>query len=389
MSNSGKDQIAQIKKRLELAYKDSTELFPDFTTVKEIGVISSNSTIIDAVTGIGGFPRGRVTEVYGPESTGKTTFAIGASVACQEQGGTVLFQDFEHAFDARYAHKLGLNLNSEKFIFCQPEHFEQGAAIAYQFVDAGLVDLIVCDSAAAMIPKAELEGEADAKQGIGVQARLMSMFLNKITKKLPRGRKPALIIVNQTRMHIDVKNPRLNAEGSAAGKAMKFYASIRLELEIVRKEGESQRGKADQGTDQVYTQNRVRITAVKNKLASPFIRGSLVLEYGKGINNLVSVAELAEAKLGIMSGAGFFKYQGDSEATSFSCRGREAFLELLEANEPLMKELETKVLGAIKQDHARALGLTGSLESSGAAKEIEEVGTVVLSSEEIPVEDID
>lgn len=378
---SPKDMISQVKKTLEKSYKDCTELFPDFTTVKEIAVISSNSAVIDAVTGIGGFPRGRVTEVFGPESSGKTTFAIGAAVACQSHDdGVVLYLDFEHAFDARYAHTLGLNLNSDRFIFCQPENFEQGAQIIDQFVVAGLVDLVVCDSAAAMIPREELEGKADATMRIGLQARLMSQFLSRMTKKIPRGRKPAMIIVNQTRTRIDVNNPRNNGPDSAAGMALRFYSSVRLSLEITRKEGESQRNTSGMGTDQVYTQNRVRITAVKNKLASPFIRGTLVLEYGKGINNLVSVAELAEAKLGIMSGAGFFKYEGDLPAHSFSCRGREAFLQLLEEKPALLEELEKKVLDAIKADHAKALGLTGSLVRSGKAKEIEEDDVVVIGS---------
>lgn len=369
--SSARDLIAQVKRTLEKTYKDSTELFPDFTSIKEIAVISSNSAVIDAVTGIGGFPRGRVTEVYGPESSGKTTFAIGAAVACQQQDGVVLYQDFEHAFDAGYAHTLGLDLSPEKFVFCQPEHFEQGASIADAFVEAGLVDLIVVDSAAAMIPRDQLEGKADDKARIGLQAQLMSQFLSRMTKKIPRGRKPAMVIINQTRTKIDVNNPRNTGPDSAAGLALKFYASIRLSLEITRKEGESQRNSSGTGTDQVYTQNRVRITAVKNKLASPFIRGTLVLEYGRGINNLVSVAELAEAKLGIMSGAGFFKYQGDTPQTTFSCRGREQFVALLEANAELLAELEAKVLDAIKADHAKALGLKTTLTKSGQAKEID------------------
>lgn len=376
-----KDTIKKIKEELEKAYKDSTELFPDFTSIKEIAVISSNSAVIDAVTGVGGFPRGRITEVYGPESSGKTTFATGAAVACQQSNdGVVLYLDYEHAFDAGYAHTLGLDLRPDRFVFCQPDHFEQGAAITDRFVDAGLVDLIVADSAAAMIPKDELEGKADAVMKIGLQARLMSAFLNRITKKIPRGRKPAVVILNQTRTRIDVHNPRNNGPDSAAGMALRFYSSIRLSLEITSKEGEGLRNAKGTGTDQVYTQNRVRITAVKNKLASPFIRGTLVLEYGKGINNVVSVAELAEAKLGIMSGAGFFKYVGDKPNTSFNCRGRQEFLSLLENNIELLSELEEKVLGAIRADHAKTLGLTGKLERSGKAKELESDEVVVLSA---------
>lgn len=316
--------------------------------------------------------------------THNTTFAIDACASLQQanKDAVALFVDYEQAFDARYAHALGLNLDPSKFIFAQPDYFEQGAVIIENYVEEGLVDLIVIDSAAAMTPRAQLEGASDGTFSIGLQSRLMSEFLSKITKKINKGRKVALILINQTRTKIDVNNPRNNGEDAAGGKAIKFYSSIRLALEIVKKEGEENRGQ--KGTDQVYTQNRVRITAVKNKVAPPFIRGTLVLEYGKGINNLVSVAELAEARLGIMSGAGFFKYKGASEKTSFALRGREAFIKLLEEREDIRKEIETKVLQAISLEHAAALGVS-VLSVGESAKEIEEPEDEVIMEDQTEV----
>jgi len=379
------EMIAEVRKRLEKKYRDSTELFPDFTSVKQIEVIPSPSAIINAVTGIGGMPRGRVTEIHGPYSSGKTTVAIEICASAQQndKNATVLFLDYEHAFDAIYARHLGLSLSEEQFVFAQPEYFEQGAVIVDAFLEQGLVDIIVIDSCAAMTPKTELEGEWDSEGGSqkGLQAALMAQFLAKATKKLSRGRKPALVLINQTRAVIDIGGrPQRNApkEKPAGGNALKFYTSIRLELEIIRLEGEENRG--TKGTDQVYTQNRVRVTCVKNKLAPPFMRGSIVIEYGKGINDILSIAELAEARLGIMSGAGFFKYEGDTTETSFSCRGRDAFQELLKGNPTLKQEIEKKVLENIKQEHAKALGI-GEIKTAGKAKEVEG-GTLTLSGED-------
>ena len=358
--------------------------------------------IIDCVTGVGGFPKGRVTEIYGPLSSGKTTIAIEACVAAQQNDpeATVIYVDYEHAFDARYARALGLDLSHDRFIFAQPEYFEQGAAIIDSFLDEGVVDMVVIDSAAAMTPRKEFEGEFDKEGGTqkGLQAALMAQFLTVATKKINRGRKPPMVIINQTRAVIDIGGrPQKNApkEKSAGGSALKFYTSLRLELEVVRHEGDSGRG--TKGTDQVYNQNRVRVTAVKNKVAPPFVRGQIVIEYGIGINNIASIAELAEAKLGVMSGAGFFKYEGDSPATSFSCRGREAFQEYLEKHPDAREEITAKVLDQIKQEHAKALGIS-KIKVSGKAKAIESKGkeTLVLgtgestsgaSGEGMPVED--
>lgn len=377
--------IQAIRDRLEKKYAASTELFPDFTSIKKIETIPSPSAIVNAVTGIGGLPRGRMTEIYGPFSSGKTTIATEVAAEAQKADpkAVVLYLDYEHAFDATYAHKLGVDLNPSRFIFAQPDYFEQGAQIVSDYVQAGLVDMIVIDSAAAMTPKSILDGSFDDEGGSqkGTQAALMAVFLDKITKMINKGRKPALVIINQTRAVINIGGrPQKNApkEQAAGGNALKFYASIRLELEIVNSEGDENRG--TKGTDQIYTQNRVRVTAVKNKLAPPFVRGVLVIEYGKGINNIVSIAELAEARLGIMSGAGFFKYEGDTPGTTLSCRGREAFQGHLESNPELRKEIEKKVLESIRAEHAASLGID-EIKVSGQAKSLDDANVMVLSDD--------
>jgi len=383
--------ISSVRKKLEKQYKASTELFPDLLHSKTIEVIPSPSAIINAITGIGGFPKARVTEIYGPLSSGKTTIAIEVCVACQQSNpdAVVVYVDYEHAFDARYAHALGLDLSPSRFIFVQPEYFEQGAQVIDKFLDEGIVDIVVIDSAAAMTPKSEFEGEMDQEGGTqkGTQAALMAKFLSIATKKLHRGRKPPLVIINQTRANFVIggnkfQTRNLPKEKPAGGNALKFYTSLRLELEPVGFEGDEARG--TKGTDQLYTRTRIRITAVKNKVAPPFMRGKIVIDFGTGINNIESIADLAEARLGIMSGSGgFFSYTGDSTATSFSCRGRDAFRDILKQDQDTRNEIEKKVLEAIKQEHAKALGI-GNVKVAGKAKAIEaqDVGTLVLDDGE-------
>lgn len=319
--------------------------------------------------------------------THNTTIATEVVAAAQQADPNAcgLFLDYEHAWDAMYARKLGTDLHPDRLIFAQPTYFEQGADIALDCVRENLVDLLVIDSAAAMTPRSEIEGVMDAEGGTqkGVQAALMARFLERLTKLISQGRKPAVVILNQTRAVISIGGrPQKNApkEQSAGGNALKFYTTIRIELEITASEGESERGKTGgKGEmDQVYTQNRVRIKVTKNKLAPPFMRGQIVIEYGKGINNLVSIAELAESKLGIMSGAGFFKYEGKSPETSFSCRGREAFQVYLKEHPATLQEIEEATLAAIKQETAQALGLD-DIKVQGTAKEVKD--TLVLSNQ--------
>jgi recombination protein RecA len=378
--------IADVRKRIEKKYSGDIELFPDFTVIRAIPVIKSPSAIINATTGIGGLPRGRVTEIVGPFGTGKTTILTECVAQGQQSdpGFVALFVDYEHAWDPIYARKLGTNLSPDRLIYCQPQYFEQGADIAMACVDEGLVDLIVIDSAAAMTPKSEMEGDMDTDGGSqkGTQAALMARFLERITKKISQGRKPALAIANQTRAFIQIGGrPQKNApkEVPAGGNALKFYTSLRLQLEIVTSEGDENRG--TKGTDQLYTQNRVRVTCIKNKLAPPFMRGQFVIEYGSGINNLLSIAELAEAKLGIMHGAGFYNYTGRTPETSIVCRGREVFQARLKESPDTLAEIEELTLLAIKQETAAALGID-EIKTQGSAKEIEARTTILRDEEE-------
>lgn len=292
-------------------------------SVKKIEVIPSSSALLNLIMGVGGFPRGRITEISGPYSSGKTTIATEVVASCQKMKKEMvaLYVDYEHAFDGLYARKLGVNLSPDRFLFVQPEYFEQGADIVLEAVTQSLCDLVVIDSTAAMTPKTELEGTLEQGSAIGIQARLMSTFLSRLTKRIPRGRHPAVVLVNQTRMHIDTRNPRNNKEKPAGGKAIDFYTSIRLQLEIAAAEGEEGRG--SKGAEQLHKYNTVRVTCTKNKLAPPWMRGKIKIVYGEGIDNVASIAELAEARLGIVNGQGYVKYTGDTANTSISTRGRE------------------------------------------------------------------
>lgn len=380
--------IQELRRKLEKKYKDSTEIFPDFTTVRQIEVVPTGSTIIDAVTGLGGFPRGRLTEVYGGFSTGKTTLAVqGLSALQKEKRDAVgLYVDYEHAFDAGYAHNgLGLDLNPDRFIFVQPDYFEQGDQVIDSFVTEGLVDYVVIDSAAAMTPLIEMTGEIDDKEGgmgpLGTQARLMSRMLTRLTKKISKGRKPALVMINQTRARIDLKNPRKSGEQSAAGNAIRFYASVRLELENITGEGKDL-SNAKATTDQMYTRNRVRVTCIKNKLAPPWMRGTFAIDYGKGVNNAASIGELAEQKLGLINSGGFYAYAGDTPETTIKGRGRDEFLHHVMTNHALFRELEKKVLDRMREEQATNLGIV-NLTKGEAAKdnfEHEDSSTLVLTT---------
>lgn len=378
--------IARLRAQLEAKYKESAELFPQVGVVSKIPVIRTSSAIVNAVTGAGGFPRGRLTEVVGDYSSGKTTVALETIALLQKEdkNAVVLYLDFEHALDLAYARKLGVDLNSDRFVFAQPESFEQGDVIIDEFVSNDMVDMVVIDSAAAMTPQAELEGDVDSAQRIGAQAALMARMLTRLTKKINKGRRPALILLNQTRANIAINDPRAARQATdkpAGGSAIKFYASLRLKLEILVGEGDSNRN-TKSATDQVYTQNRVRVVAFKNKVGPPWARGTFVIEYGRGIDNVASVAELAEQKLGVMSGAGFINYKGDSTETSVSGRlGRDGFVEAVRANPKLLAELEKKVISAIIAEQAETLGLKNIVQG-GEAKD---VGNDVVLSAAPPV----
>jgi recombination protein RecA len=397
MSKASASARELVRDTLESKFKSSSELFPDFKIQRSVDVIKTSSAILNAITVVGGFPRGRVTELFGPESTGKTTIATEAAIAAQIGNPSlgVLYVDFEHSFDASYAHALGLNLADDSFILCQPDSFEQGEEIIMSFLSdkdgqpRNLLSLIIIDSAAAMTPLAELEGGGM----IGLQARLMSKFLARITKRLSQGVKPALIVLNQTRTKIDMFNPRNTGEDSASGKALKFYSTIRLRMEALHGEGKELRQKEGGNTDQVFTHQKVRITCCKNKVAPPWQRGTLVFTFGKGIDNVTSVAELAIKRLGVTNGGGFFNFNGSTAETSISCRGYETWIETLKSSPAVFKEVEARVLDAIRQDHRKLLGVE-KIEVAEAKvidvsdSEVVEDTVTVVPGGEMPVEDI-
>lgn len=390
MAQSEAQILSAVKKKLEAKYKDSTELFPDLINIKKIPVIGSGSTIINTLTGVGGFPRGRVTEIYGPYGSGKTTLGCEFIAEAQRQNpkSRGLFLDYEHALDLLYARALGVDLSPERFIFAQPEYGEQGGQIAKELLAEDLLDWIIIDSAAAATPRLEIEGELDVESSQkGTHAAMMARILAITTKMINRGRKPVMLVMNQTRAKIEigrngpVANPGAR-EQSAAGNALKFYSSIRIELEIIKPEGDA--GRAAKGTEQVFTQQRVRVTCIKNKVAPPFMRGQIVIKYGEGIDNISSIADLAEAHLGILSGAGYFRYTGDTPETSVSCRGRDTFLDILKQSPALQTELETKVLQGLRTEHERVMGL--KVQVSGEAKQIEYDESTLVVDDEVEVE---
>ncbi len=350
-ANSALDQVIAIRKKLEKHYE--TEIFPDFDASRKIEVIPSPSAIINAITGVGGTPRGRIIEILGPEATGKTTLAMEyvAELHRRNPTATACYLDFEHTLDPSYAKALGIDLDPSRFIFCQPDYYEQGWNILNAFLEADLIDLVVWDTLAAAMPLSQYQGEADpgASEGkskdayVGLHARLCSKMLNQVKTKINRGRKPALILVNQVRKKFSFGWGGSGAtDEGTGGNAPKFYSTIRLSLEPAKGEGKEERD-SKKVMDQLHQRVRVRVTAIKNKVAPPYRRGTMVIEFGCGISNDQSVADLAVMYLGIKNGT-WFNYEGDTDETSFSCQGRSSFIDLLKADPAIREELEKKAL---------------------------------------------
>jgi recombination protein RecA len=297
----------------------------------DVGVVSSGSLGLDVALGIGGFPRGRIIEIYGPESSGKTTLTLHAIAQVQKAGGVAAFVDAEHALDPAYARKLGVK--TDELLVSQPDCGEQALEIADMLVRSGAVDIVVIDSVAALVPKAEIEGDMGDSH-VGLQARLMSQALRKLTGTVSRSN-CMLVFINQIRMKIGVMFG--SPETTTGGNALKFYASIRLDIRRVGaiKEANATNAKGDP----VVVGNRTRVKVVKNKMAPPFREVEFDIMYGQGISRSGDIIDMA-SDLGIVEKSGsWFSFQ-----TERIGQGRENAKTYLEEHPDLMDKLEKLVL---------------------------------------------
>jgi len=314
--------------KLEKTYGKGTVMKLGDSPVEEVPVISSGSIALDVALGVGGFPRGRVIEIYGPESSGKTTLAIHAIAEAQKAGGIAAFIDAEHAFDRSYAQKLGVDIDN--LFVSQPDNGEQALEIADNLIRSGAIDIIVIDSVAALTPKSEIEGEmGDSKMGL--QARLMSQALRKLTGTISKTGS-CCIFINQLREKIGVMFG--NPETTTGGNALKFYASIRLDIRKISqiKDGDNPTG------------NRVRVKVVKNKIAPPFRQAEFDLIFGEGISKIGEIIDIGVDKNIIKKSGSWFSY-GDTKLG----QGRDAVKKLLADNPELADELSVIIREALKE----------------------------------------
>ncbi len=295
--------------------------------VEDVSVISTGSIGLNVALGVGGYPRGRVIEIYGPESSGKTTLAIHAIAEAQKAGGIAAIIDAEHAFDRFYAEKLGVNI--DELLISQPDNGEQALEIADQLIRSSAVDIVVIDSVAALTPKAELEGDmGDSKMGL--QARLMSQALRKLTANINKTN-TTCIFINQLREKIGVMFG--NPETTTGGNALKFYASVRLDIRRI--------GQLKDGEDAIGNQTRVKV--IKNKVAPPFRKAEFDIMFGEGISKTGEILDLG-VEYGIIKKSGSWFSYGETKLA----QGRDASKAVIKDNPELAAELEAKIVEAIK-----------------------------------------
>ncbi|HXY50584.1 MAG TPA: recombinase RecA [Terriglobales bacterium] len=318
--------------------------------VVPISVISTGSISFDAALGVGGFPRGRVVEIFGPESSGKTTIALQVIAEAQKNGGMAAFVDAEHALDPQYAKKLGVDVDN--LLVSQPDYGEQALEIAEALVRSGAIDVLVVDSVAALVPKAELDGEMGDSH-VGLQARLMSQALRKLTGIVAKSR-TCLIFINQIREKIGVMFG--NPETTTGGRALKFYSSVRIDIRRIAaiKEGD------------MVTGSRTRVKVVKNKVAAPFREAEFDILYGEGISREGDLLDLAVNHNLLEKSGAWFSYKNERIG-----QGRENARQFLKDNKDTLAKLETevrKVLGLIPAltTPAAAPGTTGTAAAAGA-----------------------
>ncbi|WP_109853509.1 recombinase RecA [Aquimarina sp. AU58] len=314
--------------KLDKAYGKGTVMKMSDSSVQEVDVIPTGSLGLDLALGVGGYPRGRVVEIYGPESSGKTTLTLHAIAQAQKAGGIAAFIDAEHAFDRFYAEKLGVDIDN--LIISQPDHGEQALEIADNLIRSGAIDIIVIDSVAALTPKSEIEGEmGDSKMGL--HARLMSQALRKLTSSISKTN-CTVIFINQLREKIGVMFG--NPETTTGGNALKFYASVRLDI---------RRSTQIKNSNNEVQGNKTRVKVVKNKVAPPFRTAEFDIMYGEGISKNGEIIDIGVDYEIVKKSGSWFSYQDTKLG-----QGRDAVKSLLNDNPELMEELEQKIKEAIK-----------------------------------------
>ncbi|MFV9549551.1 recombinase RecA [Algibacter sp. PT7-4] len=333
--SSDKEKEAKLKAlkltldKLDKAYGKGTVMKMSDSAIVDVESIPSGSLGLDIALGVGGYPRGRVIEIYGPESSGKTTLTLHAIAEAQKTGGIAAFIDAEHAFDRFYAEKLGVDIDN--LIISQPDNGEQALEIADNLIRSGAIDIVVVDSVAALTPKSEIEGEmGDSKMGL--HARLMSQALRKLTASISKTN-CTVIFINQLREKIGVMFG--NPETTTGGNALKFYASVRIDI---------RRSTQIKGTDGDVMGNKTRVKVVKNKVAPPFRLAEFDIMYGEGVSKVGEILDLAVDHDIVKKSGSWFSY----DETKLG-QGRDAVKALIKDNPELMDELENKVRAAIKE----------------------------------------
>jgi len=326
MANDKEDKLKALKltlDKLDKAYGKGTVMKMGDSPDENVEAISSGSIGLDIALGVGGYPKGRVVEIYGPESSGKTTLTLHAIAECQKKGGIAAFIDAEHAFDRFYAENLGVDI--ENLIISQPDHGEQALEITDNLIRSGAIDMVIIDSVAALTPKSEIEGEmGDSKMGL--HARLMSQALRKLTSSISKTN-CTVVFINQLREKIGIMFG--NPETTTGGNALKFYASIRLDI---------RRSTQIKNSDGVVMGNKTRVKIVKNKVAPSFKLAEFDIMYGEGISKVGEIIDLSVNAEIINKSGSWFSYEGTKLG-----QGRDAVKNLLKDNPELMETLETKL----------------------------------------------